>query len=121
MTAYLFVTHPEISYPEEVKYEDATWSCSKTTEYGDQILVYLTGNVGICYEWRATSGAVSHPELKFACDVKFVPEFEPPITIQELRAAVSREEWAPPHDNFRSNRSIMIPDEVLEKILALRA
>ena len=120
MTANHFVTDPEIYHPEEVKYESAAWSCSRTTDYGDVTWVYLSGNVGISYEWRATSPAGRHPKWNFICDVEFVSEFEPPITIQELRDSITRDGWASQHENLRGFRSIKIPEKVLAKILALR-
>lgn len=120
MTSYLFVTNPAEYQPEEVKRWDISWSCAKTTEIGDKILVYLTGNIGVKYEWRAVSASTENPVWGFVCDVTFVSEFDPPITIQEICGAVSRDEWAPPHLNFRGNKAIRIPDIALEKILALR-
>lgn len=120
MTTYLFVTKPEYT-PERV--EDGVdvpwWSCSSTTERGDRALVYVTG-VGIQYEWRVLSDADQHEEWKYICDVEHAQTFDPPITIGEVRDAVSKDDWAPPYQNFRGVRSITIPEEVARRILALR-
>lgn len=120
MTTYLFVTKQEFT-PEHVEDGDAShwWSCSSTTRSEDRALVYVTGT-GIQYEWRATSNAEPHKEWKYICHVEHVQTFEPPISIGEIREATTKDEWAPPFQNFRGLRSITVPENTAVRILALR-
>ena len=94
-------------------------SCSSTAELGDRALVYVTG-VGILYEWSVTSSARREPEWRFVCDVEHVRTLDPPITLDELRRTFSRDEWAPPYQNFRGWKSIRIPDQIADQIRKLR-
>src|SRR5439155_11835927 len=105
--------------PAEVETHDDTWSCSKTAVPGDAALVYLKG-VGIAYEWEITSPPKPHAEWVYECAVSYVGKFEPPITLAEIRAAVSRATWAAPYTNFRGFRSIRIPAEVVVWLRGLR-
>ncbi len=119
MTDYLFVTGSEHE-PEAVQPSSPYgWSCSKTTALGDSILVYVVGQ-GIAFEWRAVSDAVRDPRWRFSCDVEHVKDISPIITIQELRAAFPRSQWAPPHTNFRGMRSVQLPQNIAVGIRALR-
>jgi hypothetical protein len=121
MATYLFVTNPIEYDPESIKRGDGSWwSCSKTTKAGDQLLVYLTGGIGIKYEWLASSDSERHPEWRFRCDVEHTRDFDPPIAIQELCAAFSRKEWKEPHNQFRGRKSIRIPSEIAVRIGKLR-
>jgi hypothetical protein len=120
VSTYLFVTKPEYT-PERVErgFEVPWWSCSSTTQFGDRALVYVTG-VGIQYEWRVTSDAQPHEEWKYICDVEHLRTFDPPIPLHDILTTVTRDEWAPPHMNFRGYRSIKVPDEVADRIRQLR-
>jgi hypothetical protein len=122
MSTYLFVTRPEYT-PERVEsgFEVPVpwWSCSSTTENGDWALVYVTG-LGIRYEWRLTSDAKPDEEWKYVCNVEYARTFAPPITLREIRAAVPKDDWAPPHLDFRGYKSILVPDAVADRIRALR-
>ena len=120
MSTYMFITKEE-SKPELVESDNnvSWWSCSKTTRSGDTALVYVAG-IGVRFEWRVLSDAVKNEKWRYVCDVEFAKSFEPPITIQKLRSAVTREEWKPPHLNFRGFKSIVIPDDVLITIRTLR-
>ena len=112
MSTYMFITKEE---PELVaSNEDVGWSCSKTTRLGDNALVYVAG-IGVRFEWLVLSDAEKNDEWGYVCDVEFVKSFDPPITIQELRSAVTPEEWKPPHLNFRGFKSIVIPGDVLKR------
>lgn len=115
MSAYMFITKEEEAERVESE-DDVFWSCSKTTRVGDTVLVYVTG-IGVCFEWRALSNAEKNDKWRYACKVEFVRSFDPPITIQELCGA---DTWRPPHLHFRGYRSIVIPSDVLKKILTLR-
>lgn len=121
MTTYLFVTKPEYT-PERVEggVDVPWWSCNSTTKSGDRALVYVTG-VGIQYEWRVVSDADPHKKWKYICNVEHSQTFEPPISIGEIREVTTKDEWAPPFQNFRGLRSISIPEDLVERILALRA
>ena len=119
MSTYLFITKEEYEPELVASNDDVSWSCSKTTRLGDTALVYVAG-IGVCFEWRVLSDAEKNDEWPYVCDVEFVKSFDPPITIQELRSAVTREEWKPPHLNFRGWRSITIPADVLKTIRTLR-
>jgi 5-methylcytosine-specific restriction protein A len=119
---FLFVTKPTEN-PEQVKANGGIpWCCCEAIRSSNRILVYVTGGKGICYEWRAVSNSIRDPDGQYAfvCNVEFVSEFIPPITRQELCDAISRDEWVPPHLNFRGNHAVSIPDNVLTKIRALR-
>lgn len=119
MSVYLFVTSPQMR-PEAIQSADDTWwSCSSTTARGDRALVYVVGE-GIRYEWQVLSDARRHKEWKFVCDVGHARAFNPPITLHEIREAVSRDEWGAPSTNFRGLRSVHFPDAAVEKVLALR-
>ena len=119
MTTYLFVTKPEYE-PEHVETGETTWwSCGSKMKSGDRALVYVTG-AGITYEWQATADAEPDPEWKNKCSVSHESAFEPPITIREIRVAIPKEEWSPPHLNFRGYRSIEIPDDIATKLRDLR-
>lgn len=116
----MFITKGEFE-PERVKDErDIEWSCSKSTHAGDLALVYVAG-AGVSYQWRAVSDAEANDTWGYTCGVEFVGEFAPPITLQELRTAIPKTDWNPPHQNFRGFRSISIPHAIVERIKALRA
>jgi hypothetical protein len=115
--AFLFLTKPEFE-PEGLMEESGSWSCSKDTRAGDRVFVYLAGE-GIKYEWRAVSDSVNDPNWVYCCDVEFVREIDPPITIGDLREAIPAEAWRAPHSSFRGYKSIRIPDEAVPRILAL--
>src|SRR5438132_654434 len=101
MSTYLFVTKPEFTPERVASGSDVPWwSCSSTTRFGDRALVYVTG-VGIQYEWQINSDAEPHDEWKFICGVEHARTFNPPIALREILEQISREEWAPPHMNFR--------------------
>jgi len=119
MRTYLFVTQPEYT-PERVErgFDVPWWSCSSTTEEGDRVFVFVAG-VGLQYEWRVTSNATRNDEWKFICDVEHVRSFNPVITIQELRKAFPKDVWYPPH-RLGGVKSILIPEPVVARILALR-
>ncbi len=119
MDTYLFVTKPKYSPQRVESGEDLWWSCSKTTKRGDRALVYVTGP-GVQYEWQADSDARPDKKWKYICDVKHVQTFEPAITLREICAAVKKREWAPPYQNFRGYRSIIVPDIIVGRIRALR-
>ena len=122
MTTYLFVTDPEINYPETVRNNpNDWWSCSRDTEYGDSLFVYLKGGQGIKYLWRAISSAKENEEWRYICKVRHERTFDPSITIQELRNNIVRDIWAAPYTNFRGMRSIKLKDEVAKLILSLRS
>lgn len=120
MDPYLFVVNAD-EYDASVVDEKGgeRWSCSKDTTVGDHALVYVTGE-GISYEWAVIAPAAEDPEWRFMCHVRRLREFKPPISIQEIREAIPREIWAAPYTNFRGFRSIRIPDEAYERLLALR-
>ena len=119
MPTYMFITKGE-SEPERVKDESGfEWSCSKSTRAGDFALVYVGGS-GVSYQWRVASDAEASEKWGYTCNVEFVSEFSPPITLQELRTAIPKEEWNPPHQNFRGFRSITIPNAIVRHIKALR-
>ncbi|MCA9168132.1 MAG: HNH endonuclease [Planctomycetales bacterium] len=119
MTTYLFITKPDYT-PERSEQSDLFWSCSKNAAVGDLAWVYVTGR-GICLEWLVTSQAEPDDDWGYMCDVSHLRTFDVPISIAELREAIPRVEWAPPHQNFRGNRSLLIPDEVANKIRDLRS
>lgn len=118
MDTYLFVTKSEFDPQRVEEGESMWWSCSKSTKVGDRLNVYVT-EIGIEYEWRATSEAEPNVEWDYTCGVEHVRTFDPPITLDDIRETFSRDEWAPPHLNFRGYRSIRIPDEVAQKLDAL--
>jgi len=120
MTTYLFVTKPDWK-PQRVKGRKRHgWSCARTTQLGDKILTYVTGQ-GISYEWRATSIAEPDSTWKYYCYVEHIADIAPPITIQELRQVFLKKVWAPPHLNFRGIKAIIIPDKIVERIRGLRS
>ena len=120
MATYLFVTKPEKT-PERVEsgLDVPRWSCSRTTQIGDEALVYVTG-VGVLYEWRILSDAEPHEKWKYICDVQHVRTFDPPITLKEICEAVPKTDWSPPYLHFRGYRSIEIPDEIADRMRGLR-
>jgi hypothetical protein len=119
MGTYLFCTDAARYAPEDVHGTAATWSCSSTTRAGDRILVYVLG-LGIGYEWQAVSDAEPDVEWKYVCQVTRVQVCKPTISLADIRQAVSRDEWAPPHLGFRGYRSIRIPEGVAERLISLR-
>lgn len=120
MTTYLFITKPDHA-PEQVDgSKEFRWSCSKSSRSGDTALVYVTAQ-GISHEWLIASDAEEDQQWGAACDVEFVANIDPPITIQELRTAIPAAVWKPPHLNFRGYKHIAIPDEVVPLIRGLRA
>ncbi len=119
MRTYLFITKSEYT-PERVESGEVTWwSCSSTTRRGDRALVYVAGS-GVQYEWRAISNAQPDDEWKYVCDVTHVRTYHPPISLNEIRNVVSRQEWAPPHQNFRGFRSVIVPENAAILIRQLR-
>jgi 5-methylcytosine-specific restriction endonuclease McrA len=118
---YLFLTKPEYK-PGKVNAEhDFSWSCSKSARAGDHALVYVTGGLGITYEWKVLTDAEPDKTWGYVCDVEYVGDINPPISIRELRDAIPRKDWSSPHLNFRGNRSIEIPLVGLKAIRSLRA
>jgi 5-methylcytosine-specific restriction endonuclease McrA len=118
---YLFVTKPQYR-PEKVKAKPGfSWSCSKSVRAGDHALVYVTGGPGVMYEWKVMTNAVPDKTWGYVCDVKYIRGIDPPISIRELRDAIRRKDWSPPHVNFRGNRSIEIPPVGLKAIRSLQA
>ena len=120
MATYLFVTDPHIYTPEEIKHHDGWWSCPKATEYGDEILVYLTDGTGIRYLWQAVSVPRRHAHWGTVCDLRFLKEFVPPISLQEMRGIVTEEEWIAPYVDFWWSKAVRVPEAVASKILAQR-
>ena len=119
MTCYLFVTDEE-RRPEDVQSgEETWWSCSKTTRLGNFAFVYVKG-AGITYAWRMTSDARHDSEWGYVCDVVYVRNFEPVITLKEIQAKIDKEMWAPPHQNFRGFKSIIVPSDAVLQLLELR-
>ena len=106
MTTYLFVTRDEYNHESVNRNSDIGWSCSKTTQTGDKVLVYVAGR-GIMYEWRAVTDAVPNKEWKFACDVRLVRKFKRPLPLKEIMAATPN--WKPPQGHFRGFKSIIVP------------
>lgn len=120
-TTYLFVTDgAEYDAAGVETHDDYTWSCSKTALPGDAALVYLKGGVGIAYEWEIASRPEPDGKWGYSCAVSYVGKFDPPISLREIRMAVSRAEWAAPYTNFRGFRSIRVPDEIAARLRALR-
>ncbi len=118
---YLFITNPTKYDVEAPQYDDNVWwSCSKTTLVGDRLLIYLTNNIGVKYEWRAVSDAEKNNEWGYACYVEYVDTFTPPISLSEIKKVIAREEWAPPYLNFRGFKSIQIPAQLVSQITSLR-
>ncbi|HQH25891.1 MAG TPA: hypothetical protein PLP17_00730, partial [Oligoflexia bacterium] len=118
MRTYLFVTTSKYSH-ESVGSEEKPWSCSKNTKRGDHALVYVT-KCGVQYEWLVCSDAKKNKRWKYMCNVKHVQTFDSPITLREICDAVKKREWAPPYQNFRGYRSIIVPDIIVGRIRALR-
>jgi hypothetical protein len=115
---FLVVTKPEYT-PERVENGEVSWSCGKDTRQGDMIFVYVTGE-GIRYRWRAASDAEPDATWRYVCDVAFESTIDPAISIQEIKGAITSEEWGAPFVNFRGFRTIRIPNAVVPKLLALR-
>jgi len=115
--AFLFFTRSEFE-PESLIEESGSWSCSKDTRAGDQVFVYIAGE-GIRYEWIAISDSVKDPHWTYCCDVEFVREIDPPITIRELRDMIPADVWLAPHSSFRGYKSIRIPDEAVPMVLSI--
>jgi hypothetical protein len=116
---FLFFTRPTEN-PEQVKANGGIpWCCSKATRSGNRILLYVTGRKEICYKWRAVSDSIPDPTKKYryVCNVEFVCDFVPPITLTELKETVP--EWKPLY-NLRGFRAIRIPNHIAEKISVLR-
>ena len=126
MRTYLLVTNPnkyEFVHDVEERSDEICWNCNKSTKSGDRLLVYLTANIGIMYEWVewvATSDAEKDKEWKYACDIKYVRKYDPPITLKDIRDIVTEDEWKPPYLNLRGYKSIRIPDYIAERIIDLR-
>jgi 5-methylcytosine-specific restriction protein A len=121
MKTFLFLTKPK-EEPEKAKTNRGIpWCCGKSTQAADRIWVYLTGGQGISYEWRAISHSRQDPtgRHRYVCDVEFVCDFIPPITIVELKNAIPKTEWKPLYQ-LRGFKAIKIPDRIAEKIIALR-
>ena len=120
MACFLFVTTPNYD-PDIVRREGGGWwSCSKTTRAGDRIFVYMAGGHGLGYEWRANSDARPHKKWKYECDVEWVRNISPPLTLTDLVDAIPRAKWAPPHLHFRGYRSIRVPFAVEAILDSLR-
>lgn len=119
-STYLFITKPEYKPGKVRNGKNGVWSCSKTTKAGDHALVFVGGE-GIHYQWRAISNAEPDEQWHYVCEVEYVGTLEPPITLSELRAVITKKVWGPPHQNFRGLRSIIIPGHVLDQINAMRS
>lgn len=120
MKTFLFFAKPQEA-PEQVNTNcGIPWCCGKSTLPSDCIWVFVTGGKGISYEWRAISEPKQDQNGRFSyvCDVEFVCDFVPPITLTELKETVP--EWKPLY-NLRGFKAIKIPDRVVEKIRALRS
>lgn len=123
MNTYLLVTNPnefDFVHDVEERSDEIYWNCNKSTQNRDRLLVYLTGNIGITYEWNAASDAAKDETWKYVCDIEYVKKFDPPITLKEIRNVITKDEWKPPYLNLRGYKSIQIPYDVAEKIVNLR-
>jgi 5-methylcytosine-specific restriction endonuclease McrA len=119
MADFLFITDPEFS-PEKVGHsKSSSWSCSKTAQPNDRAFVYVTGQ-GISFEWVLMGRPRPDTHWRFVCSVRLVNAISPPITIQELRKAIPRSMWAPPHTGLRGYRSISLPPEAAAAIRGIR-
>lgn len=118
MQTFIFVTRPENNH-ERVEIRPRWWSCSKAAQSGDFALVYVTG-IGIQYEWKLCSPAESDPDWKYKCDVEHWRTFDPPIAINEIKTAISPDEWEAPYQNFRGIRSRRIPPLIATRLRQLR-
>jgi 5-methylcytosine-specific restriction endonuclease McrA len=119
MADFLFITDPEFS-PETVgRSKSTSWSCSKTAQPNDRAFVYVKGK-GILFEWVLVGRPRADADWRFVCPVQLLNAITPPITIQELRKAISRSAWAPPHTGFRGYRSISVPPKAAAIIRVLR-
>ena len=120
MADYLFIVNPKEQSPHQVGLEKSvTWSCSKTAKPGDRAFVYLNGQ-GVSFEWVIVSAAKPHPDWRFMCRVKLVKAITPPISIQEMRKAIPKSLWAPPHTGMRGYRSVQLPPEAAVRLRAVR-
>lgn len=122
MSTLLFVTEPEQKPEQLERGTSLPWSCSHSTRAGDGIWVWVTGGKGLCFQWRAVSDSQPDPKGKYrwVCNVEWVSNFIPPISLIELRNAVAQTDWNPPHVNMRVRAATTIPDCVVKKISALR-
>lgn len=120
MTDYLFIVNPKHQSPEKVgRDKSVSWSCSRTAKPDDRAFVYVNGQ-GVSFEWVITSAPKPHREWRFMCRVRLVKAIAPPISIQELRAAIPRSLWAPPHTGFRGFRSVRLPADAAVRLRAIR-
>jgi 5-methylcytosine-specific restriction protein A len=121
MQRFMLITREETTAEQLGSDPKLSWSCSSSTMRGDRALVYIVGS-GVRFEWRATSDAERHRyhRYRFYCNFKPIRSFKPPITIKQLRAAVSRSEWSPPHTDFRGHKSISMPTVIYDRIKSLR-
>ena len=118
--SFLFVTCADRN-PEKVRDKpDSEWSCGKFVRPGNPVFVYVTEK-GICHEWVITVPPTPDPKWGYSCPVRFVADFEPPISIHELREWIPHEVWPPPHFNFRGYRCIGVPVAAATIIRRLRA
>jgi 5-methylcytosine-specific restriction endonuclease McrA len=119
MADFLFITDPDFS-PEKVgRSKSSSWSCSKSAQPNDRAFVYVTGQ-GISFEWVLVGRPRPDAHWRFQCSVRLFNEMFPPITMQELRKAIPRSVWAPPHTGLRGYRSISVPPKAAAAIRASR-
>lgn len=115
MTTFLFVSDPDNDH--EAAQDVCIWTCSSTTEAGDQILVYVK-TIGIQFEWVALSEAKHTGYRQYECIVEYVRTFNPPLSLDEICKRIAPHEWKAPHLNFRGYTSIQVPEEMVKPLLA---
>ena len=116
MNTYLFVTKEEFE-PHRVKQSSKqTWSCSKTTEKGDRILVYVAKK-GIVEQWEATSQAEEDKSWKYICGVVHKRTILEPLTMAQIIRLFSKSEWPAAHQYFRGYQSIMVSEKIVAKLM----
>ena len=118
MAQFLFVAKPETN-PDEVRVGIRTdWSCSAKAKAGDKAFLYITGGTGITEEWFIDSRHKEKVGRYYRCDVHFLREIDPSVTIRELKALAPK--WAPAQQNLRGHHALEIPREVCERIYSVR-
>ena len=117
MTAYLFVAKPETEHSHVRAGTRSDWSCSAKAKPGDTAFIYITGGTGITAEWAIESSARKEGQY-YRCDVRFIREIIPPVTIRELK--VLAPDWAPVHQNLRGHHATRIPSEDYDRICLIR-
>ncbi len=117
MTAFLFVAKPETEYSKVRAGTRSDWSCSAKAKLGDKAFIYITGGTGITAEWIIESTPRKEGQY-YRCDVRFLREISPPVTIGELKALAPK--WAPVKQNLRGHHAVLIPSEVYDRICSVR-